>query len=88
MAMTYSYRADVQEIAKRVVKYAIEAVAVAWFAFLLSPKLKNTDVLVLALVAAATFSALDLVSPSVSMYVRQGAGFGMGANLVGFPAIR
>lgn len=83
-----NYKLNVQEIATRMVKYVIEAVAVAWFAFLLSPKLKNTDVLMLALVAAATFSALDLVSPSVSMYVRQGAGFGMGANMVGFPAIR
>ena len=30
-------------------------------------------------------SILDLVSPSISFTARQGAGFGIGANLVGFP---
>ena len=38
------------------------------------------------LVAAATFSLLDLFAPSVSGSARQGAGFGVGAGLVGWPA--
>ena len=39
------------------------------------------------LVAAATFAVLDLFAPnsSVASAARQGAGFGIGANLVGFP---
>ena len=39
----------------------------------------------IAVTAAATFALLDLYAPSVSAYARQGAGFGVGANLVGFP---
>ena len=38
-----------------------------------------------AIVAAAVFAILDVVSPSIGSSARQGAGFGLGANLVGFP---
>lgn len=79
------YKVNTQELFTRIVKYLIEAIAVAWFAYLLSPRIKSSEVLVLGLVAAATFSVMDLVSPSISTSVRQGAGFGLGANLVGFP---
>jgi hypothetical protein len=44
------------------------------------------EVLMLAVTAAAVFAVLDLVSPSIAFTARQGAGFGIGANLVGFPA--
>jgi hypothetical protein len=46
------------------------------------------DVLCLALVAAAVFAILDVVSPMIGHSARQGAGFGLGANLVGFPMPR
>ena len=39
----------------------------------------------IALTAAATFSILDTYVPSMAVSARSGAGFGMGANLVGFP---
>jgi len=39
----------------------------------------------LALTAAATFSILDTYIPSMGVTTRSGAGFGIGANLVGFP---
>jgi hypothetical protein len=42
----------------------------------------------LALVAAAVFALLDVLAPSVGATARQGAGFGLGANLVGFPMRR
>ena len=38
-----------------------------------------------ALTAAATFSILDTYIPSLAVQARSGAGFGIGANLVGFP---
>ena len=38
-----------------------------------------------ALTAAATFSILDTYVPSLAVSARTGAGFGIGANLVGFP---
>jgi len=37
------------------------------------------------LTAAATFSILDTYVPSMGVSARSGAGFGIGANLVGFP---
>ena len=47
--------------------------------------MKVVDVVCIGLVAAATFSLLDLAAPSVSSSARTGAGLGVGANLVGFP---
>ena len=77
---------NLQEILKRAIKYLIEGTAVAVAAFFIpknQPKLE--EVLMIAVTAAATFALLDLYAPSVSAYARQGAGFGVGANLVGFP---
>ena len=77
---------NLQEVLKRAVKYLIEGTAVAVAAFFIpknQPKLE--EVMMIAITAAATFALLDLYAPSVSGYARQGAGFGIGANLVGFP---
>jgi hypothetical protein len=43
------------------------------------------EVMLIALTAAATFSILDTYVPSMAVSARSGAGFGMGANIVGFP---
>ena len=89
---------DTKELCKRVVKYVLEGLMVAFAALVLPQKsMKMEDVLGLALVAAATFAILDMyapnsidsagnVIPGMAHTVRQGAGFGIGANLVGFPA--
>ena len=53
--------------------------AVAFEFALKYPKLTKT------MTAAATFSILDTYVPSMAVSARSGAGFGMGANLVGFP---
>ena len=77
---------DVQEILKRVVKYLIEGVMVAIAAFVIPQKtLKLDEIMLIALTAAATFSILDTYVPSLAVSARSGAGFGIGANLVGFP---
>jgi len=77
---------DLQEVAKRAIKYLIEGAAVAVAIFLIGKnKFSLEETLLVALVAAATFSVLDLAAPSISYAARQGAGFGLGANLVGFP---
>jgi hypothetical protein len=39
----------------------------------------------ISLVAMATFALLDVYAPSVGASARTGAGFGIGANMVGFP---
>ncbi len=84
------------QVGKRVVKYSLEGLMVA-FAALVIPKkqaLKPEDILSLALVAAATFAVLDLLAPTnadgvedtkIADAARFGAGAGIGAKLVGFP---
>lgn len=79
---------DIQEILKRVVKYLVEGIMVAIAAFVIPQKaLKLDEVMLIALTAAATFSILDTYVPTLAVSARTGAGFGIGANLVGFPAM-
>jgi hypothetical protein len=74
------------EIINRAIKYLIEGLFVAIAAIFVPKKsLPVEEILTLAVVAAAVFAILDVVSPSIGVTARQGAGFGIGANLVGFP---
>ena len=74
------------EVVNRVIKYLLEGLAVAAIAIFLPKKtLAMQEILVLGVVAATVFALLDLLSPSIAFTARQGAGFGIGANLVGFP---
>ncbi len=77
---------DVAEIARRIFKYLIEGLMVAIAAFAIPKKSLNMEeIVLLALTAAATFAILDTYIPSMGVSARTGAGFGIGANLVGFP---
>ena len=77
---------DVQEIIRRIIKYLIEGLMVAIAAYAIPKKSMNLEeIALLALVAAATFSILDTYLPSMGVSARTGAGFGIGANMVGFP---
>jgi ABC-type Co2+ transport system permease subunit len=77
---------DLQEVVKRAVKYLIEGACVAVAAFYIpGRRLKIEEILMLSITAAATFAVLDMYSPSIGNATRQGSGFGIGANLVGFP---
>ena len=74
------------ELIQRVIKYLVEGFMVAVAAYAIPKKsLKMDEVALIALIAAATFSILDTYVPSVGASARSGAGFGIGANLVGFP---
>ena len=78
---------DVREVVSRMLKYFVEGLVVAVAAYVMPGKvMKVVDVVCIGLVAAATFSLLDLFAPSVSGSARQGAGFGVGACLVGWPS--
>ena len=77
---------DLGELVRRAVKYLVEGVMVAIAAYAIPKKSLNLDeVALIALTAAATFSILDTYVPSMAASARSGAGFGIGANLVGFP---
>ena len=74
------------EIVNRIIKYLIEGLVIAAAAIFIPKKaLPLDEVATLAVLAAVVFAILDAVSPSVGVTARQGAGFGLGANLVGFP---
>jgi len=77
---------DLGELVKRAIKYLVEGLMVAIAAFAIPKRSLNLDeVAMIALTAAATFSILDTYIPSMAVNARSGAGFGIGANLVGFP---
>ena len=77
---------DMNELLKRAIKYLIEGLAVAICAMLIPKKaLGVEEIVIIALTAAATFSVLDVFVPTMASSARGGAGFGIGANLVGFP---
>jgi ABC-type Co2+ transport system permease subunit len=77
---------DMRELMTRILKYVVEGLMVAVAAFFIPQKvMKLEEIAMIALTAAATFALLDMYAPSVGHSVRQGAGFGIGANLVGFP---
>lgn len=81
-----SHTFDIVEIFVRILKYVMEGLVVSTAAFMFpNKKLAFEDVVLIGFVAAATFSLLDLYSPSLGVTARSGAGFGIGANLVGFP---
>jgi len=79
---------NVGELVKRIIKYLVEGLMVAIAAFAIPKRSLNLDeIALIALTAAATFSILDTYVPSMGVNARSGAGFGIGANLVGFPRI-
>ena len=78
----------VSELVTRAIKYFLEGLAVALATFIIPQKKLNVEeILAVAIVAAVTFALLDLLAPSIGLTARQGAGFGLGANLVGFPRL-
>jgi hypothetical protein len=79
---------DFSDLVKRAIKYLVEGLMVAIAAFAIPKRSLNFDeIALIALTAAATFSILDTYVPSMGVGARSGAGFGIGANLVGFPRI-
>ena len=78
---------DLGEIARRMIKYLIEGIFVALAAWTIPKKSLNMEeCLILAVVASCTFAILDTWLPAIGASARSGAGFGIGANMVGFPS--
>ena len=77
---------DLTEFLKRLIKYMIEGFIVALAAFAIPRQTLNLEeIFLISAVAAMTFSILDVFIPSMGVSARNGAGLGIGLNLVGFP---
>ena len=77
---------DLVEVVKRIIKYLVEGLIVSIACFAIPKRSLNIEEIgMIALTAAATFSILDTYIPAMGVTTRSGAGFGIGANLVGFP---
>jgi hypothetical protein len=77
---------DFADLIARTVKYLLEGLAVAIAAYVIPGKtMRWSEIAMIALTATATFAILDVYAPSVGSSARTGAGFGIGAGLVGFP---
>lgn len=78
---------DVSALITRLVKYLIEGIVIAIAAYSIPKKqIRIDEVALIALCGACTFIILDAYAPTLSGAARSGAGFGIGSNLVGFPA--
>ena len=79
-----------QDFVNRVIKYLLEGLVVAMAAYLVFPARRKNgweDFVLLGLTASATFAVLDIgLTPSIASTARRGAGFGLGAGVVGWPA--
>lgn len=76
------------ELVRRAIKYVIEGLVVAIAAYAIPKvggKLSVEEIVIIALVAAATFAVLDVFVPAMGSSARNGAGLGIGLNLVRFP---
>lgn len=84
--MSGDFSIDGKEIIVRIIKYVLEGSMVA-IAVALIPSKKPSleEVLTIALIAAATFSLLDMFSPSIGQSARLGAGLGIGLGVAQFP---
>ena len=76
---------DANDVIRRTIKYLVEGLAVAIAAFYIPRKKMNLEeIAMIAVTAAASLAILDLLAPRVGSSARQGAGFGIGASMVGF----
>ena len=78
---------QISDVLTRVIKYLVEGGAVALAMYLIpNRKLPPSEIVLIALTAAAVMALLDTYSPSIADGFRRGAGFGLGAQQVRFLA--
>ena len=82
---------DTKEVVMRILRYLIEGLGVGLIAFYIprGRRMPLEEVFMIGLSAAVILSLTDLVLPgTISNSLRSGVGFGVGANMVGFPATK
>ena len=78
---------DVRMLCNKVVRYLILGFVISIASLLVTrQKMGLEEVIILGLVGSATFAIIDTFAPTLTYPVQLGAGFGVGASLVGFPA--
>ena len=78
---------DLKEILKRALKYLVVGVAVGGVAYFLSQgALDAMKIIMIGLTAAIVLAIFDIISPTIALGIRFGAGFGIGQALIGMPA--
>ena len=80
--------ADTREICKRIVKYVLQGLVLAFSSIIILKRTPDLEeAFTLAVIAAAVFAILDILAPNSGLgdAVRQGAGLGLGFQLVRFP---
>lgn len=81
-----TYKFDFKEAMIRIAKYFLEGGTVGFAAYFIPHDKPSLDeVLLISIVAAATFSVLDVFAPSISPHARQGTGFAIGSSLYQWP---
>jgi ABC-type thiamin/hydroxymethylpyrimidine transport system permease subunit len=80
---------NLSDLIQRLIKYLVVGLAVAVCAVLIPKKSPAVEeVTALALAAACTMAIVDtFTNPTIAHSLNQGLGFGLGANLVGFPRL-
>ena len=69
-------------------KYLVEGLGVALAVYLVPyNQLQLNEIVLIALIAAATFALLDQFSPGIGYGVRYGSGFGIGYRQVGMGGV-
>jgi len=86
---TFKIKMNLGDLIQRLIKYLVVGLAVAVCAVLIPKKSPAIEeVTALALAAACTMAIVDtFTNPVIAHSLNQGLGFGLGANLVGFPRL-
>lgn len=75
---------DFSDLVKRVIKYCLEGLVISIVAYSIpKKKLDIEEIVIIGLSAAATFSILDVFSPSIGASARGGVGLSVGSGLAG-----
>jgi len=82
-----SFALDGGEILRRAIRYVLLGFSIALSAYYIprGGRMKLEDVIMISVSGGAALAVLDLLAPSIGASARTGAGFGIGAGLVGFP---
>jgi len=79
------YAIDYQEVLARLCRYGMEGLVLGFACYAIpNGKLDVHEIVTIALVAAATYSLLDVFSPTMGSSARMGTGLMVGARIGGF----